>query len=413
MKLKNQLIQTLVHALKPKSVNVSEEKRFLILSTTGLGDTLWATPAICALRESFPTSYIGIVTSPTGKALLQHNRRIDEIFVAKDPVLPSLFSLYRKLKRKKITHVLSFHTSQRAILPLTCIIGAQEVIGSYGINKGLDFLLTQPLDTPGVHEIERRLAIVSKVGAHSMNSSMELWLSSEDERLASNFLQGLHIPSYLPHVVLHPGAKDGFKQWPPSHFIELGTRLVQNLGCKIIVTGTPSEKALVDSISSQIEGAVSCTHLPLLATAALIKQMDLMIANDTGPMHLAFAQKTPTIALFTPTDPRLCGPYFVDSALVPNHENLSHFGSVKTPGLRFPQVGPMFSNRDPLAGTQPRELSRCQNGKDFRGWALVIAKKRTCTPCLGKKCQEPFCLLQIGVDEVYNAAMKFLDKTEH
>ncbi len=412
MKLKNQLIQTLVHALKPKLVNASVEKRFLILSTTGLGDTLWATPALRTLRERFPTSYIGILTSPTGKALLQHHRRIDEIFVVKDPVLPSLFSLYRKLKQKKITHVLSFHTSQRAILPLACIIGAQEVIGCYGINKGLDFLLTQPLDTRGVHEIQRRLAIVAQVGAHTIDSSMELFVSPDDERLASNFLEGLHIPPHLPLVAIHPGAKDGFKQWPPSHFIELGARLVHNLGCKIIVTGTPSEKALVDSISSQIEGAISCTHLPLLATAALIKQMDLMIANDTGPMHLAFAQKTPTIALFTPTDPRLCGPYLVDSALPPDHKNLYHFDRVKAARLRFPQVGPMFANMDPLAGTQPREPSRGQNGKDFRGRALVIAKKRTCTPCLGKKCQEPFCLLQIGVQEVYDAAIKLLDKIE-
>ena len=58
--------------------------------------------------------------------------------------------------------------------------------------------------------------------------------------------------------------------------------------------------------------------------------------------------------------------------LVPDHENLCHFGCVKAPGLRFPQVGPMFSNMDPLAGTQPRELSRSQNGKDFRGRALGV-----------------------------------------
>jgi beta-N-acetylhexosaminidase len=56
--------------------------------------------------------------------------------------------------------------------------------------------------------------------------------------------------------------------------------------------------------------------------------------------------------------------------LVPDHENLCHFGCVKAPGLRFPQVGPMFSNMDPLAGTQPRELSRSQNGKDFRDRVL-------------------------------------------
>ena len=78
-----------------------------------------------------------------------------------------------------------------------------------------------------------------------------------------------------------------------------------------------------------------------------------MISNDTGPMHLALAVQTPTIGLFTPTDPNLCGPYFVNST-------------------------------------------------------LAIAKKQTCSPCLRKKCAEPFCLLQIGVNEVYDAVVKLL-----
>lgn len=351
MNFKNKIIHALVRALRPKSINFGEEKRFLILSTTGLGDTLWGTPAIRALRECFPTSYIGVVTSPIGKALLQHNRRIDEIFTAKDPLFTSLYSLYRKLKTKGITHVLSFHTSQRAMLPLASVIGATEIIGTYGLHKGLDFLLTHPLENVPMHEIQRRLAIVAEVGAHTLDSSMELFVSREDEKAAENFLEELHIPSYLPLIAIHPGSKDKFKQWAPSHFIELGNKLVQNLGCRVIVTGAPHEKALVDEIAARIENAASATHLPLLATAALIKRMDLMISNDTGPMHLAFAQKVPTIGLFTPTDPKLCGPYFVESA-------------------------------------------------------LAIAKKRTCTPCLGKKCREPFCLLQIGVAEVYNAALK-------
>src|SRR5262249_33690576 len=151
-----------------------------------------------------------------------------------------------------------------------------------------------------------------------------------------------------PLIALHPGAKDGFKQWPAAHFVELGNRLVRSLGCRIIVTGTPQEKSLVESISSQIDRAIPATDLPLLSAAALIKKMDLMISNDTGPMHIAFATRTPTIGIFAPTDPKLCGPYFVENA-------------------------------------------------------LTVAKKPTCSPCLKKKCGEPFCLLQIGVQEVYDS----------
>ena len=352
MHIKNHLIKAAVSLLKPHTPNSGEEKRFLILSTTGLGDTLWGTPALRALRESFKASYIGVVTSEVGGALLKHNRNSDELFVITDPLARSLVPLYRKLKAKKITHILHFHTSQRAMLPLAALLGAQAIIGTQGINKGLDCFLTHPIaNTPAVHEIQRRLDIVAQVGAQASDPSMQLFLSPEDEQMADTFLRGLHLPPDLPLIALHPGSKDPFKQWPPSHFIALGNQLVQNLGCRILVTGTASEKSLVNEIASQIEGAFAATHLPLLGAAALIKRMRMMISNDTGPMHLAFAQNIPTIGLFTPTDPKLCGPYFALSA-------------------------------------------------------RLIEKKPTCLPCLRKKCREPFCLLQIGVQEVYDVAWK-------
>lgn len=339
--------------LKPKTLNLQKEKRFLILSTTGLGDTLWATPAIRALRQCFPTSYISIITSQLGESVLKHNRRLDAIFTFKEPSLPSLLSLYFQLKAQKITHVLQFHTSQRGILPLASLLGAREIIGSYGINKGLDCFLTQSLDNLNKHEIQRRLDIVAEVGAQTLDPSMEIFLGPEDEKEIEELFMTLNLPPYLPLVGIHPGAKDLFKRWPPPHFIELGCRLVQNLGCQILITGTPEEKALTEGIASQIQGAVAITHLSVLQTAALIKQMDLMITNDTGPMHLALAQQIPTLGLFTPTNPLLCGPYYA------------------TP-------------------------------------SLTIAKAPTCTPCLKKRCKEPFCLMQIGVQEVYTQAAQLL-----
>ena len=84
-------------------------------------------------------------------------------------------------------------------------------------------------------------------------------------------------------------------------------------------------------------------------TAALIEKMNIFITNDTGPMHIAFALKTPTVALFSPTDPGICGPY-----------------------------------RD----EKP----------------IVIEKPKTCTPCIGKKCDQPICMEQITVEEVIEAA---------
>ncbi len=339
--LKNAIIKLLVFLLKPKKANSSKEGRsFLIVSTTGLGDTLWATPAIASLRAAHPTSKIYVLTSTIGKEVLSHNPHIDEVILLKK----SLFLLFQ-LKKKKITDVLIFHASQRMILPFVAILGVERIVGTSGINKGLDSLFTEILDNRHVHEIKRRLEIAGV--AHS-KATLELFLNSQDELEAEAFLVKHLKSASFPLIVIHPGSKDRFKQWPPSHFIALGKLLVQELQAQVLVTGSASEKRLIEEIALQIPGAIRVTDLRVRPFAALLKKVTCMITNDTGPMHIAFAMKTPTIALFSPTDPKLCGPYFAENA-------------------------------------------------------VSIFKERTCTPCLRKKCREPFCLLQIGVREVYEA----------
>lgn len=348
--MKNFLIKLLIYfcrLLRKEKTVLPEERRFLIVSTTGLGDTLWASPAIKALRQTYPHSYIAVLTSPVGKEVLRYNPHLNDLFLFS----PSL-RLLSQLKKKRLTTILVFHTSQRAALPFCFFTGAREIIGTRGINKGLDFILTTPVEPAHVHEVVRRLEIVAQVGAKTPDPSLEMHVDEQDIFQAAAFLKEHHIPPYLPIIGIHPGAKDRFKQWDPECFIDVGNRLVQYTGCRIIVTGNASEQELVSYIAARIEGAIAMTNsISIHAFAALIKKFSVMVSNDTGPMHLAFAMGTPTVALFTPTDPALCGPYFA-----------SH--------------------------------------------AAVIEKKRTCSPCLRKRCHDPLCLLQISPTDVYNTTLK-------
>lgn len=342
--MKNAILKACVLGLKAAPRSFSHE-RFLIVSTTALGDTLWATPALRALRAAHKEAYIAVLTSSIGREVLLHNPHIDGLFVLKQPALRSLCSLYSPLKKEAFSHIILFHTSQRPVLPFLALLSPKALIGSAGMNKGLDSLLTHAIpQDPLLHEIERRLQLVKCVGAMEEFKEIELFLNAQDRELAPSFAR-------RPLIALHPGAKDRFKQWPASHFIELGKRLQESLGATILVTGTPGEKPLIDSIATHIPHSTALSHLPLRTFAALLEKVDLMISNDTGAMHVAFASSTPTIALFTPTNPLHCGPLSAKKA-------------------------------------------------------LVIRKAPTCTPCLKKKCRAPFCLLQIGVEEVYHAALE-------
>ncbi len=324
--------------------NRGSKNHFLIVSTTGLGDTLWATPAIRALREAYPKAYIGCLTTPLGARALQGNPYLNEFFVFTRG--SSLFKLYFKLRKRKIGTALLFHTSQRAILPLCAVIGTFCRIGTAGLQKGLDTLLTEALPWHASHEIERRLDIVRAAGANPTSYELDFFINEADRQAAKKL-----IPEGLV-IGLHPGAKDQFKQWPPSHFVKVAKKLREELGCSILITATHGEKNLAESICAEI-GEAAVFIQPLNIMAAALEKMTLFITNDTGPLHLALAMQTPTIALFSPTSPKICGPY--------------------------------YNTR-----------------------AMVLEASPTCFPCLKKKCHDPFCMRQIGPDAVIKAAIEQL-----
>jgi len=311
-----------------------EGKRILAIATTALGDTLWATPALESLRKSFPEAYIAVLTSPVGEAVLRHNPWTDQIFVLKN-----FFTLWKTLPN--FSDVVVLHASQRFILPLAALLGAKRIVGTKGINKGLDELLTDPLENRNEHEIVRRLQLVERIGAERCSETLSFFLLPEER-----------LPKQAGTVALHPGSKDDFKRWPKEHFIAVGQAL-QKLGKKIVITGTIEELPLRREIAQEIPGAAVCEDWPLRKFAAFLEQIDLLISNDTGPVHLACALKTPVIALYSSTNPALCGPH------------------------------------------------KAKN-------ALAISRIPSCQPCLKRGCNRPFCLMQIGPEEVVNAAKKML-----
>ena len=347
MSIKNLLIVFFLKVIRkfsPARKESTDAPHFLVVTTTALGDSLWATPAIRALKTSHPTCFLSVLTSPIGKEVLSDNPYVDKIYVLEKPHISSLLKIFFQLRKKPINKAYIFHTSQRMILPFCYLLQPQEIVGTAGINKGLDTLLNISFKQKPEHEIQRRLRMVN--APETANPSLELFLTDSDRKNASSYRERKHLSNSPVIIGMHPGAKDKFKQWPPECFIELGNRLKQSLDCSILITGSPHEKELTEQIARKIPGAIALTEkVPLKTLAGLIEKLDLFITNDTGPMHVAFAMQTPTVSLFTVTESKLCGPYLAKKA-------------------------------------------------------TVIQKHKTCTPCLRKRCMLPFCMLQISPKEV-------------
>jgi ADP-heptose:LPS heptosyltransferase len=327
-------------------------RRILIVSTTALGDTLWATPAIESLRAHFPGAYLSLLTSPIGKQVLKHSPHIDSFHVLKEPLLVRFVSLMLKLRRERFDAALIFHASQRLALPLCALSGIPRIVGTTGINKGLDDLLTDKLEPRFEHEIARRLSIAAAIGAPPVTDRLSYYVQPDEREAARAYLGS----SQKKRIAIHPGSKEAFRRWPIRCFVQVAQALQERFGCEIFLTGTPSEKPLLLDFHKQWPAARIVESPSVRSLSAILEQMDLVLSNDTGPLHLACALHRPAVGLYVSTDPHLCGPFHAPEA-------------------------------------------------------VAIARSPTCRPCIKRRCQDPFCFLQISPQIVIETCTKILNNT--
>ena len=330
--------------------NALSIERVLIVSTTALGDTLWATPAIANVRHHFPKAYLSVLTSPTGQQALQNNPNIDRLYLLKEPMLLRFFALRKQLQKEQFDVALIFHASQRLALPLCSLCGIPRIIGTTGLNKGLDTLLTDPVEPRYEHEIERRLRLCDLLHVERRTETLSYYVQPQ-ERMASRQQIGA-----APHplIAIHPGSKEAFRRWPPRCFAAVGQALQDRFGATIFLTGGPRERPLMNEILSYLPTArIANVGHSIRSLGAHLEQMDLVLSNDTGPLHLACALNRPSVGLYVSTDPCLCGPY-----------------------------------------KAPR--------------AVAVWRSPTCDPCLKRRCLDPFCFLQISPSEVIDICSDIL-----
>ena len=284
--------------------------RILLICPTALGDNIWSSPCLKAIKQHYPQAYVAYLTSPTGHAILQHDPYIDQFFILPKDRLSHAIKLWWQLRKQLFQFVYILHASQRSILPLACLLGATKVIGVDKHVKGSMVLLDQAIaNPPEQHTIISRLKGLQHIGIPMPKSpELKLHWTAQEQKATENFL-AQHIKSISPFVVFQIGASKPTRIWPAKHFVRLGQWL-QAQHYHIIITGGPQEADKVKHIARQIPQAIPLYgQLSLPAVAALINKAQLIVSSDTGPLHIGSANNVPLLALFGCCNPLKSGPF--------------------------------------------------------------------------------------------------------
>jgi lipopolysaccharide heptosyltransferase II len=288
--------------------------RILIVNVNWLGDVLFSTPAIRAVRKASPKAHVACLVPARCREVLANNPYLDQVLVADDDTSfagwPAAFALASRLRKEKFDTAIFFHRSKTKAF-VARLAGIPDRLGYdvHGARRGLTRACPPP--APPFHRIDYFLGLVYALGFPEDGRGPDFFPRHE----AAAELDGLFREKGLrrgePYVIVHAGGNWDLKRWPPAHFTEWIRLFRTRFPWKVVLCGTAGEIAVAEKIRSAFTGSevvTLCGRTSLDALALLLKGAKLLISNDSGPIHLAATQKTPILGIFGPTSAAETGP---------------------------------------------------------------------------------------------------------
>jgi ADP-heptose:LPS heptosyltransferase len=291
--------------LKPSS-----PRRVLVLRLERIGDLVMALPGIAAIAAIAPGAEIDLVVGSWNAGLartvpgIARVQTLDARWLARGSAASSVADiarLVRNWRRRKYDVALNFEPDIRSNLLLGAS-GARWLAGFRSGGGGALLDVALDFDTRA-HTSANARRLVEAAFGRTAAASVSLSLPDEAVRAARS-----RLPPGLrgPLVGVHVSGGRAIKQWEPSRFAAVAARLIGEQGATIVLTGASGDRLLVDQAKHGLQASRTVDlagDVDLVVLAALLRELDLFITGDTGPMHLAAAVGTPVVAVFGPSDP--------------------------------------------------------------------------------------------------------------
>jgi heptosyltransferase-1 len=291
--------------------------RILIVKLSSIGDVIHSLPVAAALRRRYPRAYLAWAVGPAAAEAVTGNPHLDETLIMGGgadaagvcalPPLSAPGALRRALRARRFDTTVDMQGLFKSAL-LAFLSGARDRIGFRNLQEGT-FLLNNRRVVPDrrdVHAVEGYFGFARALDAPVEPVDFTIATSAREEAEAAALLSGIEHP-----IALIPGARWLSKRWPPGHFAAAADALAEESGGRGVIVGAADDAPLAAAIAAAARTPlVDLTgRTTLKQCAAVLRRCRLVIGNDTGPMYLAAAVGTPTVAVFGPTDASRLGPY--------------------------------------------------------------------------------------------------------
>ncbi len=282
--------------------------RILVIQTAFLGDVILTLPLIQSVKERFPDASIDVVVTPLAAGLFANHPAVTRVIAydkrGKDRGIRGFRKLRRQIIAEKYDLALVPHRSMRSAL----LGGTSGIPVKIGFDRSAGRFLLSHIVTyrPDIHEIERNLSLLTALGIHNGSRVRpSLYPGEQDREAIQEMIRKSSLNGQRELIAIAPGTIWNTKRWLKERFAETARRICEE-GRSVVLIGSHADRALCEEIKN-LAGTPfvlnTAGSLTLLQSAEMIRRCRIIISNDSAPMHMAVAVRTPVVAIFGATVP--------------------------------------------------------------------------------------------------------------
>ncbi len=284
-------------------------RRIALIKPSALGDVVHALPVLSALRGRWPTAHITWVINRAYEPLVAGHPDLDATLafdrgaMKRGPVTAALTALrfMRQLRQRRFDLVIDLQGLLRTGL-MSWATGAARRVGFATAREGATRFYTDCVEVPDaeeIHAVDRYWRVVEALGAGGVEKKFIVPLDRRAKPQAAE----------RPVVVMAMGARWMTKRWPVENFVAVARHSLSRHGGTVVFVGGNEDRELSKVTARHLPAVDLCGRTTIPELAAVLASADVVVANDTGPLHLAAALGRPVVAPYTCTLVRKHGPY--------------------------------------------------------------------------------------------------------
>ncbi len=300
-------------------------RKILVFQTAFIGDVILTLPVAQVLRKHFPGAHIALLTIPSASHVIGNHPAVNEVITydkrGAQRGMKGIREVSKQLRAGSFDLAVVPHRSLRSAVAVR-LAGIPRRIG-FSTSAG-SLLFTQTVRyQEHLHEIRRNLSLLQPLGLDQNEVVLpELFPSAKDKQKVEEVLGSAGLEGGSGIIAIAPGSVWFTKRWPEDQFVALG-KLIHSSGNAIVAVGGKEDESLCGRILEKAGPGKSLNaagQLSLLQSGELIRRCRVLVSNDSAPMHLAVAMRTPVIAIFGATVPEFgFAPLGIHDEVVQSH----------------------------------------------------------------------------------------------